>query len=404
MTQPFIKNGKPVFSGGQPSFGCGGGGDCSAAFCMDLGGGECLEYEEIEGSDIDIDDDGKIGPSYPISSKRCVEWRQCFHYTDRSEPSKGAEIVSWLWEWEDGETSTDQNPTRCTTQTTTGSPGAEWTDPDGDGRWVEDGNNETNDDPVPVLLPGVKLTVTDSAGCVSTASRSLKRNQCEEVLEEIPCSEILDRISSLTATVSGMRQDCIGNTIYLADECNINSCAPDPPWMRPPTGSRDSAFSCADFNGVYEMAKGGDGVPLDAQNFGWISFDVNTCYGGQSNVTIFGIASKVWVTSDGEKCRFDFRVILYKDHRQPYYGPGFNHGGHKIAEWEGSVTLTNPEDIARTPVSLEALVGFDSDGNDLIVGYVLYDCFGWPKNGTCDDPSAGPPVSVPNCTIEVSLI
>ena len=403
MTQPFIKNGKPVFSGGQPSFGCG---DCLAAFCTDLGGGECLAYEEIGDSPTtDINDDGNNEPN-PPGGKRCVEWRQCFHYTDRSEPSKGAEIVSWLWEWEDGETSTDQNPTRCTTQTITGSPGAEWTDWDGDGRWVDDGNNETNGDPVPVLLPGVKLTVTDSAGCVSTASRSLKRNQCEEVLEEIPCSEILDRISSLTATVSGMRQDCVANTVYLADECNVNSCAPDPPWMPPPRaeGFRDSAFSCADFNGVYEMAKGGDGVPLDAQNFGWISFDVNTCYGGQSNVTIFGIASKVWVTSDGEKCRFDFRVILYKDHRQPWYGPGFNHGGGKIAEWEGSVTLTNPEDIARTPVTLEAPVGFDSDGNDLTVGYVLYDCFEWPKNGTCDDPSAGPPVSFPNCTIDVSLI
>ena len=399
MTQPFIRNGKPVFSGGQPSFGCG---DCLAAFCTDLGGGECLAYEEIGDSPTtDINDDGNNEPN-PPGGKRCVEWRQCFHYTDRSEPSKGAEIVSWLWEWEDGETSTDQNPTRCTTQTITGSQDASGGNPffpgpcrdrfdDNIGRCVEDGNNETNDDLVPILLPGVKLTVTDSAGCVSTASRSLKRNQCEEVLEEIPCSEILDRISSLTATVSGMRQDCVANTVYLADECNINSCAPDPPWMPTPTGSRDSAFSCADFNGVYELDTR---VLPNTGNTKWgeLDLDTNTCFGGRSQVTAFHIRSIIRVQPDWEtegKCRFDFRVWIDRPDEFPWMGGA----GFQLAEWEGSVALTNPEDIARTPVTLEAV--YSELGRE---------CYQWPKNGTCDDPSAGPPVSFPNCTIEVSLI
>ena len=327
-----------------------------------------------------------------------MEWRQCFHYTDRSEPSKGEEIVSWLWEWEDGETSTDQNPTRCTTQTITGSQDASGGNPffpgpcrdrfdDNIGRCVEDGNNETNDDLVPILLPGVKLTVTDSAGCVSTASRSLKRNQCEEVLEEIPCSEILDRISSLTATVSGMRQDCVANTVYLADECNINSCAPDPPWMPSPTGVRDSAFSCADFNGVYELDTSAQYI--GQQSWGALDLDINTCFGGQSQVTTFKIASTIGVAPDEGKCRFDFRVYITRSEFPPYT-PVF---GSEQAAWEGSVTLTNPEDIARTTVTLEAVH----------TEYRL-ECYEWPKNGTCDDPSAGPPVSFPNCTIEVSLI
>ena len=391
MTQPFMKNGKPVFSGGQPSFGCGGG--CSAAFCTDLGGGECLAYEEIGDSPItDIDGDGIIEPNNPTGGKQCVEWRQCFHYTDQSEPSKGAEIVSWLWEWEDGETSTDQNPTHCTTQTVPSRGDSPYTDYNDDGlRWTEDGNNETNDDPVPVLIPAVKLTVTDSAGCVSTTSRPLKREKCEEVLEEIPCEEILDRISSLTATVSGMREDCVANTVYLSDECNINICAPDPPWMPTPTGSRASAFSCADFNGVYELDTPSS-PQQDNTKGGSLDLDTNTCFGGQSQVMTFSIHSMISVWPDSEtegKCSFHFLVHINRPDHFPWAG----FGGFSLATWEGSVTLTNPEDIARTPVTLEAV----DDG-------YWRECYQWPKNGTCDDPSAGDPVSVPNCTIEVSLI
>ena len=209
--------------------------------------------------------------------------------------------------------------------------------------------------------------------------------------EETPCCNwILDRISSLTATVSGMREDCVANTVYLADECNINSCAPDPPWMPPPTGGRDSAFSCADFNGVYELdipAQYIGQLGQQCTKWGNLELDINTCFGGRSQVTTFYILSKITVEPDEGKCRFGFRVYIKRpDEVLWMVGPGFS-----LAEWEGGVTLTNPEDIARTPVTLEAV-------------YTEYgrECYEWPKNGTCDDPRAGPPVSFPNCTIEVS--
>ena len=405
MTQPFIKNGKPVFSGGQPSFGCGD--PCQsveAAFSIEWGPIECLAYEEIGDSPTtDIDGDGNNEANNPTGSgKRCVEWEQTLYFTDESQASDGAEIVSWLWDFGDGSTSTEQNPTHTFTPGT-GPTGVNTTDP-----VYDDGSNETSDELHPILRVSVTLTIVDSEGCESTKDYSGDASGEEsgddggdDGGEEVTCDQMRDRIKSMTATISGMREDCVANTTYWFREwmqelvggepCSITSCEFEDERR---IGDRDSGYSCADFNGSYEVT----------DSYGEVEFEIDTCYNGLTGKAQFAVEISTaagWHlgeyrglhTRDDGMCYIPVTVRITEAYVRRWHP----------AMWQGWLKVDPDADAKSASAVLTAV--------EYVGGPMVSDnfgqCYGWPLDGTGDDVPRGStsdrlsPSKFPNCAVEV---
>tara|TARA_B100000519_G_scaffold25799_1_gene18131 strand:+ start:33314 stop:34594 length:1281 start_codon:yes stop_codon:yes gene_type:complete len=423
MTQPFIKNGKPVFSGGQPSFGCGD--PCQsveAAFSIEWGPIECLAYEEIGDSPItDIDGDGNIEPNNPTGGKRCVEWEQTLYFTDESQASDGAEIVSWLWDFGDGSTSTEQNPTHTFTPGT-GPTGVNTTDP-----VYDDGSNETSDELHPILRVSVTLTIVDSEGCESTKDYSGDASGEEsgddggdDGGEEVTCDQMRRRIKSMTATISGMREDCVANTYYSHREwmqelvggepCSITSCEYElvkPEATEHRTDFRDSGYSCADFNGSYEVTDL-ESAPWSTFTYGKVEFEIDTCYNGLTAKTQFAVdisTAAGWHlgeyrglhTRDDGMCYIPVTVRITEAYVIMWHP----------AMWQGWLKVDPDADAKIASAVLTAVNLVGGPGTSDHVTYRFGQCYGWPLDGTCDDVPRGgishrpPPSKIPNCAVEV---
>lgn len=93
----------------------------------------------------------------------------CLDFQDESTPSDGCPIISWEWDFGDGQTSTAQNPTHCY---------------DGAGSY------------------DVTLQVTDVCGCTKSVTRTVDVGDCD-CIGMGPCACMLTGAPSLTVAVSG---------------------------------------------------------------------------------------------------------------------------------------------------------------------------------------------------------